>query len=97
MRAYCRAGSRNARRFLEYLITQLPYPLISIQVDGGSAFKEAFEQACQALEIPLFVLPPKKPKYNGCVARADGTTRYAFYPFYEGPLTLSAINRALAE
>ncbi len=60
MRAYCRASRRNARRFLEHLITQLPYPAISIQVDGGSAFKEEFKQVCQALEIPLFVLPPKK-------------------------------------
>ncbi len=67
----------------------------SIQVDGGSEFRDEFEQIGQALEIPLFVLPPKKPQYNGCVERANGTTRYEFYPFYEGSLTLSAINREL--
>ena len=43
------------------------------------------------------VLPPKSPKYNGCVERANGTSRYEFYPFYEGPLTLAAINRKLAQ
>ena len=41
-------------------------------------------------------LPPKKPEYNGCVERA-GTSRYEFYPFYEGPLTVAAINQKLAE
>ena len=40
---------------------------------------------------------PKNPGYNGCVARANGTGRYGFYPFYEGPLTVDAINRKLAE
>ena len=52
-----------------------------------------FEQACQEAGIPLYVLPPKKPEYNGCVERANGTSRYEFYPFYEGPLTVAAINQ----
>ena len=38
---------------------------------------------------PCYVLPPKKPEYNGCVERANGTSRYEFYPFYEGPLNQS--------
>ena len=33
----------------------------------------------------------------GCVERANGTSRYEFYPFYEGPLTVAAINQKLAE
>ena len=66
-------------------------------MDGGSEFRDEFEQACQDLRIPLYVLPPKKPEYNGCVERANGTSRYEFYPFYEGPLTVDAINRKLAE
>jgi putative transposase len=78
------------------LITQLPYDLISIQVDGGSEFRDEFEQACEALKIPLFVLPPRKPKWNGCVERANGTTRYELYPFYEGSLTIAGVNKALS-
>ena len=97
MRAYSSATSRNAKRFLEYLRKQLPFDLISLQVDGGSEFRDEFEQACESLAIPLFVLPPRKPKWNGCVERANGTTRYEFYPFYEGPLTLKAINLALED
>ena len=29
--------------------------------------------------------------------RANGASRYEFYPFYEGPLTVAAINQKLAE
>ena len=97
LRAYSRATSGNARRFLAYLQAQAPFPIRSLQVDGGSEFRDEFEQACQDLGIPLYVLPPKKPEYNGCVERANGTSRYEFYPFYEGPLTVAAINQKLAE
>ena len=40
---------------------------------------------------------PRKPKWNGCVERANGTTRYDFYPFYTGALTIAAVNESLAE
>ena len=97
LRAYSRATSGNARRFLKALLGEAPFPIRSIQVDGGSEFRDEFEQACQDLKLPLYVLPPKKPEYNGCVERANATSRYEFYPFYEGPLTVAAINRKLAE
>lgn len=41
------------------------------------------------------MLPPKSPKYNVCVERANGRTRYDFYPFYEGALTIEPINLGL--
>ena len=97
LRVYSRATSRTARHFLQYLIQQMPFPIRSIQVDGGSEFMAEFEQACQDLNLPLFVLPPKKPEYNGCVERANGASRYEFYPFYRGPLTLNAIHRELTQ
>lgn len=46
MRAYSTATARNAKRFLNGLIKDLPFPLISIQVDGGSEFMAEFEDAC---------------------------------------------------
>ncbi len=97
MRAYSRASSRNAKRFLDDLIAQRPDALVSVQVDGGSEFRDEFESACQALGMSLFVLPPRKPKWNGCVERANGTTGYEFYPFYEGALTVAAVNQSLAD
>lgn len=94
-RAYSRATAHNAQRFLEHLQSELPVPLVSIQVDGGSEFMAEFEAACQVSDIPLYVLPPRRPQYNGCVERANATTRYEFYPHYHGPLNLQAINRGL--
>ena len=38
-----------------------------------------FEQACAELGIPLFVLPPATPKYNGGVERANKIFREEFY------------------
>ena len=38
-----------------------------------------FEEACRELKIPLFVLPPKKPEYNGGVERGNRIFREEFY------------------
>jgi putative transposase len=96
LKAYSRATSRNAKHFLKWLIAQLPFKLESIQVDGGSEFRDEFEQACEDCGIKLYVLPPRKPKWNGCVERANGSSRYEFYTFYQGSLTVAAINRELS-
>lgn len=57
------------------LVGTLPFPLRSIQVDGGSEFMADFEDACEALGIPLHVLPPRRPQWNGCVERANRSAR----------------------
>ena len=54
------------------------------------------QQACEDCGIKLYVLPPRKPKWNGCVERANGSSRYEFYTFYQGSLTVAAINRELS-
>ncbi|ORU92952.1 MAG: hypothetical protein A6F72_05735 [Cycloclasticus sp. symbiont of Poecilosclerida sp. N] len=59
----------------------MPFELLSIEVDGGGEFREEFEDACKTREIPLFVLPPRKPKWNGCLERANETMCYEFYFF----------------
>ena len=66
MRTYSSASSRNARRFLDDLIAQLPDALVSVQVDGGSEFRDEFESACQALGIPCSCYRPESP--NGMAA-----------------------------
>ena len=81
-----RQFTHHAKRFLAYLKEQAPFPIRSLQVDGGSEFRDEFEQACQEAGIPLYVLPPKKPEYNGCVERANGTSLYEFYPYRRGAL-----------
>ena len=68
---YSNAKSATARQFLHKLIRELPFPIQSIQVDGGSEFMKDFEEACGELGIPLFVLPPRRPQWNGGVERGN--------------------------
>lgn len=37
------------------------------------------DQACQQLNIMLYVLPPKRPQYNGGVERSNRIFREEFY------------------
>lgn len=76
---YSNAKSSSAKKFLLELIQKCPFKIRSIQVDGGSEFQAEFEAACQELGLPLMVLPPRKPKYNGGVERGNKTFREEFY------------------
>jgi len=76
---FSQAKSSNAANFLFKLENSLPFPITSIQVDGGSEFMKDFESLCQRKGIPLFVLPPNRPQYNGGVERANRTFREDFY------------------
>lgn len=76
---YTDATSLSAKRFLLDFVKKAPYKILSIQVDGGSEFMAEFEEACAELGIPLLVLPPKKPTYNGGVERGNRTFREEFY------------------
>jgi IS30 family transposase len=74
-----RASSACAAKFLDKIISTFPFPVVSIQVDGGSEFMKDFETACQEKNIPLFVLPPRSPKLNGGVEHCNKTSRHEFY------------------
>ena len=76
---YSNAKASSAKRFLIDCVKQAPFVIESIQVDGGSEFMAEFEGACAQLKIPLIVLPPKKPEYNGGVERGNRTFREEFY------------------
>ena len=76
---YSNATAKSAKRFLLDLVSNAPFPILSIQVDGGSEFRAEFEETCAELGIPLIVLPPKKPQYNGGVERGNRIFREEFY------------------
>jgi transposase InsO family protein len=95
--AYRSATAGNARKFLGTLIDRAPFPVRAIQVDGGSEYMAQFEQACAEKGIRLFVLPPRSPKLNGHVERAQRTHAEEFYDYYMGDLDLKSINAALRE
>jgi len=91
-KAHRNATSTTASTFLDFVQKQLPFPLISIQVDGGSEFMGDFEKACKDRNIPLFVLPPRMPKMNAFVERGNGTVKYEFYKLYDKQNNLDSIN-----
>lgn len=90
-----RATATAGARFLEVLILRSPYPVRAIQVDGGSEFKADFERLCAERGIQLFVLPPRSPKLNGGVERAQRTHKEEFYELVELPPTLAELRARL--
>lgn len=86
-----RATAACATALLDKLLAEAPFPVRGIQVDGGSEFRAAFEQACQNRKLNLFVLPPKRPQLNGCVERAQGSWRYEFYACFDLPARLDRL------
>lgn len=93
--AYDQATSNVAAEFLKIAAKAFPFSIKSIQVDGGSEFMGAFETLCQELNIPLYVLPPRRPKYNSIVERSNGATKYEFYHQYSGPGELKILRQEL--
>jgi transposase InsO family protein len=93
VRATATAGT--ARDFLTEVQSRCPFPIRAIQVDGGSEFMAEFETACAERGIVLFILPPRSPKLNGHVERANGTHRREFWECYDGDLDLRPLQAAL--
>ena len=96
LEVHSHATASTAAGFLEGVLRRMPFPVKAIQVDGGSEFKGAFEQACRRCGVQLFVLPPFSPKLNGRVERAHRTHLEGFYDYYEGDFGLGPLNHALA-
>ena len=94
-RIYSSANAVNAREFLKEVIFELDFPIESIQVDGGSEFMGEFEEYCEEIGIKLYVLPPRSPKMNGFVERANETYRYEFWNVYEIPDTIEETRKLL--
>lgn len=94
-KAFNRATAASAAIFLDKIVTEMPFPVKAIQVDGGSEFMAEFEDACEKKGLRLFVLPPKSPQMNGAVERCNGAWRYEFYAVYDLPTSVEAINPIL--
>jgi len=90
-----RATATSAAVFLDAIRARMPFPVRAIQVDGGSEFQAGFEVECQRRGIRLFLLPPRSPKLNGHVERAQRTHTEEFYEVTELEWTVDAIRRPL--
>jgi transposase InsO family protein len=95
LEAHTRATATLAAGFLDTLRARLPFPLRALQVDGGSEFAAPFEEACRERGLELFLLPPRSPKLNGHVERANRTPTEEFYEITPSTFELAALNREL--
>src|SRR3970040_1658672 len=96
LEAHRRATAALAVQFLDSVQARMPFPIRAVQVDGGAEFFAAFEAECQRRGIRLFVLPPKSPKLNGAVERAQRTYTEEVYEVTECSWTVEALNQELA-
>jgi putative transposase len=90
-----RATAMTAKEFIETVEQRMPFKVRALQVDGGSEFYAEFEEECQRRKILLFILPPKSPKLNGSVERAQRTHTEEFYEVYDVPWTVTELNPKL--
>lgn len=97
IQAHSRATAVSATDFLDTLQHRMPFPIRALQVDGGSEFAAQFELACQQRGLHLFVLPPRSPKLNGAVERANRTHAEEFYQVTPHSLELHKLNRELRD
>ena len=96
-RPYARATALNAKRLLAEMLADLPFPVQSVQVDGGTEFRRDFEEACREAGVPPFVLPSKSPERNGCFEKANDSSRTEFRGPYAGGPTLDEVRPQLAK
>lgn len=89
------ATAGTARDFLADIQTRMPFTIRAIQVDGGSEFMGAFEDACQDAGITLYLLPPRSPKLNGYVERVHGSCRREFWNYYRDDWDLPTMHDRL--
>jgi len=95
LEVHTRATATAATRFLDAVQARMPFPVRALQVDGGSEFQAQFEAECQRRQIRLFVLPPRSPKLNGSVERAQRTHTEEFYEVWDLDWTVPELNRKL--
>jgi len=94
---YTRATATTAKHFLDDMEGRTPNRIRAVQIDGGSEFQSVFEEECQRRGIKLFVLPPRSPKLNGGVERANRTHTEEFYEVTDSDFELADIRTKLLE
>ena len=95
LEAHHQATASVAAQFLDTLNSRTPFAIRAVQVDGGSEFYADFEAECRRRRIKLFVLPPKSPKLNGAVERANRTHTEEFYEVTECAWSVEKLNQQL--
>ena len=89
------ASARSAVAILDALADRMPFAVRALSVDNGAEFMAEFEAACADRGIALLTLPPRSPKLNGAVERANRTHTEEFYEVTDAEATLADLRPAL--
>jgi putative transposase len=89
------ASARAAVGILDAIAARMPFGVRAISVDNGSEFMADFEAACAERGIALLTLPPRSPKLNGSVERANRTHTEEFYEVTDAEVSLAGLQPAL--
>jgi putative transposase len=89
------ATANSAAKFIESIRARMPFEVKALQIDGGSEFQGVFEEVCEQYGIKLFVLPPRSPKLNGYVERANRTHTEEFYEVTDSSFEMDELRKAL--
>ena len=91
------ATAHSARRAFAEAMKRMPFAIRAVQVERGPEFMSAFEEDLQRRGLPLFELPPRSPKLNGCVERTNRTYRDDFCNCSTDEPNIKAMSRGLRQ
>jgi transposase InsO family protein len=84
MKIYPKVNQKTAIQFLDYVLSQLPFPVETIQTDNGSEFASMFHRHVLDKNIRHVYIKPRTPRLNGKVERSHRIDAEEFYRLLDG-------------
>jgi len=84
MRIYDRITQKNAIKFVDYVLSKLPFKVEEIKTDNGSEFGPQFHWHILDKGINHVYIKPRTPRLNGKVERAHRIDEEEFYRMLNG-------------
>ncbi|GJO23484.1 IS481 family transposase [Mycobacterium marinum] len=84
MRIYPRNNQKTAIQFVDYVLSQLPFQVETVQTDNGAEFQSAFHWHVLDRGINHIYIKPRTPRLNGKVERSHRIDAREFYRLLDG-------------
>lgn len=84
LRIYSRNNQKTAIQFVDYVLSQLPFAVDTIQTDNGAEFQSAFHWHVLDKGINHTYIKPRTPRLNGKVERSHRIDAEEFYRLLDG-------------
>ena len=84
MRIYPRNNQKTAIQFVDYVLSQLPFAVETIQTDNGAEFQSAFHWHVFDQGINHTYIKPRTPRLNGKMERSHRIDAEEFYRLLDG-------------